>query len=641
MIKTLLFVAGFKMESCIIAARKTPIKMKYIRILFAAVLFTSAIPVIAQVDSLVPGNSCWAKPTVWGSNFADYTMYRPLDFHVDGYSNSYLASSRSIGNNSVGMARYEYEITKFDSTGAIVWTIQPNAVITYTTLDDFRTAYVTGITTDVNKNVYITGFFSSEKMIFDSIEFNYNAAVNRGFVAKLDSNGTYRWVTILDGLAGYRSGTSIACSGNRLYVGMYGGGTVHTPDGNSNTIGQMAVLVMDVFGSYITNFSYANAPNDTQPIACELTTSSTQTCHYIPTSPAIQRAPSGKIIILGRTSQYITIGTTNYFCPYPSFCNTYCMVLDTATGFQPPFYISYRDRFYDNYELQKIEKKPVFAIDASDNIYYTDHWEEVTTQQGSYETVFLPDGTVLAGTTQAASCILKYNLTGQLLWSSIHSDITFSSIENTASGIYYFGSYRGGLLIRSQNGDSFAYGQNNGIQDLFVAKSDVNGNFQYVSPFGGNNIDIAYFIRKSPCSENFYLTGLQSHFLITFNQQQTIQQTQGNRVFVLKHSPASACLDPVCVIPSGIHEDATTDATHVPALYPVPAGGFIYADKIEQGNYTIRITDVNGRVFASETSYISGPHGISLSGLPAGIYFIHFTGEQQNYTGRFIVAGTD
>lgn len=614
--------------------------MKYVRILFAAVLFTSAIPATAQIDSLVPGTTCWAKPTVWGSNNADYTMYRPLDYHVDGYANSYLASSRSIGTNSVGMARYEYEITKFDSTGAIVWTIRPNAVITYTTLDDFRTAYVTGITTDVNKNVYITGFFSSEKMIFDSIEFNYNAAVNRGFVAKLDSNGTYRWVTVLDGLAGYRSGTSITCSGNRLYVGMYGGGTVHTPDGNSNTIGQMAVLVVDVFGSYVTNYSYANGPNDTQPTACELTTSSTQTCHYIPTSPVIQRAPSGKIIILGRTSQYITIGTTNYFCPYPTFCNTYCLVLDTATGFQPPFYISYRNNFYESYELQRIEKRPVFTVDAADNIYYTDHWEENYIQQvGDYENVFLPDGTVLSADTARGSCIIKYNSAGQFLWSSVHSDITWSSMVNTASGIYYYGAYRGGLLIRSQNGDSLVYSQNNGFQDLFVAKSDANGNFQYVSPFGGNNIDIAYFIRKSPCSENFYITGLQSHFLITFNQQQTIQQTQGNRVFVLKHSPASACFDPVCVIPSGINDHTSTSV--VPALYPVPAEGFIYADKLEQGNYTIRITDVNGRLFAAETSYISSTHQVGLAGLPVGVYFIHFTGEKQNYTGRFVIAGTD
>jgi hypothetical protein len=611
-----------------------------IRFMVLLSAFVLSIRGNAQVDSLVPGSTCWAKPTVWGNNFANYTLYRPMDFHVDGYANSYMASYRSIGNSSSGIAQYEYEVTKFDSTGAIVWTIRPNALLNLTLINDFRTAYVTGITADANKNVYITGFFASKKMIFDSLVFNYNTSANRGFVAKLDSNGTYRWVTIQDGTGNYRSGTSIICSGNLLYIGMYGGGTVYTPDGNSNTIGQMAVLVMDVFGSYVTNYSFANGGSIVS-VAAEMTTTTSQTCHYIPVCPMIKRAPSGKIIVAGRTSDFVLLGTTYYYCPYPSFCNTYCMVLDTATGFQPPFFISYRDRFYDNYELQRIEMKPVFAIDASDNIYYTDHWEEVTTQQGSYEVVFLPDGTVLAGTTQAASCILKYNLTGQLLWSSIHSDITFSSIENTASGIYYFGSYRGGLLIRSQNGDSFAYGQNNGIQDLFVAKSDVNGNFQYVSPFGGNNIDIAYFIRKSPCSENFYLTGLQSQFLITFNQQQTIQQTQGNRVFVLKHSPASACLDPVCVIPSGINEEAQKDATHVPALYPVPAGGFIYADKIEQGNYTIRITDVNGRVFASENSYISGPHGISLSGLPAGIYFIHFTGEQQNYTGRFMVAGTD
>lgn len=618
---------------------KPHIQLKKIsRYLFVLLAFSPVFESKGQIATTIPGNTCWATPTAFGSNYADYTNYRPLDFHVDGYSNSYVAAYKYIGTDFNGLSRYEYNITKFDSTGAVVWNKNQNAVVNYVPTDYFRTAFVTGITSDANENTYVTGFFASEKIIFDSIVFNYGSSANRGFIARLDSNGVFRWVAILDGGGNYCSGTSIACSGNKLYVGVSaaGGMNIHTPDGNTNALGKMAVVEMDVFGSFITDYSYTNGLNDSRPIVFDPTTASTQLCHYIPTSPVIEIAPSGKIFVVGRTSNYITVGQTNYVGPYPTYCNTYCLVLDTATGFQPPFYMSYRSHFFDSYELQRIEKKPVFAVDASDNIYYVDHWEDIFTQLEGYETVFLPNSTVLAGTDPASSCILKYNSAGQLLWNSIHSDITWSSVVSNSAGVYFYGSYRDSLLIRSRNGDSLLYQTNNGYQNVFVAKADTAGNFQYVSPFGGNDKDIAYFIRKSPCSDNFYIAGLQSYFLITFNQQQVIQATQAHRMFVLKHSPSASCYDPVCVIPSGIEDPAQTPHQEL-SLFPIPAKELINVADLPQGSYTIRITDVKGQLLSEESRFISGTHPVKLPVLEDGIYLLSFVSQTHFYAGRFII----
>ena len=77
-------------------------------------------------------------------------------------------------------------IAKYDSSGNVIWV---------KSISGSKSDIGTSIAIDMNYNVYITGYFESLSLNFDSIIlYNTNSAWSDAFIAKYDSSGNVLWV---------------------------------------------------------------------------------------------------------------------------------------------------------------------------------------------------------------------------------------------------------------------------------------------------------------------------------------------------------------------------------------------------------------------------------------------------------------
>jgi hypothetical protein len=307
-------------------------------------------------------------------------------------------------------------------------------------------------------------------------------------------------------------------------------------------------------------------------------------------------------------------------------------------GWQNAFPLCYDDKTFNGSDaLEQIDKAPVFAADDSDNLFFADHWENIP---NAPETIYLNNGMPLQGTTAAASAILKFSPAGQLLWKSIHSDIRWSSLELNSNGMYYYGTFADTLIIRSRNGDSTFSVIPQWDQNFFIAASDTSGNFQWVSPFGGSDLDISYHLRVSQCSDNFYFIGLQSDTAIVYNHTNSFTVGQPNRMFAAKQSPASICIDPICVFTTGIEQDTSENSI---SLFPNPANETItiFFKGIFSGPVAIEIFDISGRKLLSSSQFISGSDQlitVNTGEFSEGMYVLSVTTAQKTAAEKIIIS---
>jgi photosystem II stability/assembly factor-like uncharacterized protein len=139
-----------------------------------------------------------------------YTHGGILAYHVDRFGNSYTGGYEFCCSNgaaySTAAAAY---LRKTDRNGNSVW--YKNIPMQIKNNNLFYSAYVTGVTTDSNGNVYIAGNFGSNTGLkFDSItipsSYHLTCAKNI-FIAKFDSTGAKKWIIYSD-----LGGDDIACT---------------------------------------------------------------------------------------------------------------------------------------------------------------------------------------------------------------------------------------------------------------------------------------------------------------------------------------------------------------------------------------------------------------------------------------------
>lgn len=585
---------------------------------------------MGQIDSIAPGSLCMSSGTNLGSATNQYMLYKPLDFCVDGFGNSYTAGYRQ-GPNILGNHTFEMHLTKFDSAGNIIWQ-KIHSATSYSTNDNYRSTFITAVEADSNKNVYISGSCATEKLILDTITLTFGNNNQRGFVAKLDSTGTFVWVVVFVTSGLYMAVTDLELSDNRLYASVYAGGVMRLPGGQSLNMGPNPnITELTTNGEYIRRYSYK--VTQLNPSFAFFNADPTWSGFYtqIQVSPRLKLSPSGNIAVVGRYEYDVIFGNDTVNIPNSiGMTNTFCALLDTNSGWINAYNICYTQKDYDANIYRRIERMPVFTVDGEDNIYYADSWQKIwTSPNGDHDTLFFPDGTPIEGTTPSASVIMSYDPFGQILWSSIHSDISWSTLEIGGAGFYAYGTYSDTLLIRSASSiDSVLYPSINGVQNLVVASSDLNGMFIWVTAYGGTNMDFSYHLRKSPCSDNFITLGLQSSVAIEYNQYDTVTVPLADRIHIIKHSPTSACFDLPCwhvtpPIPMNLLE------SHGSAwqIYPNPSSGCFYiSNEAAHANYIIYT--ITGQVVRSYSLPSSSTTLIDLSMQAPGIYFVRiFDGE--------------
>jgi len=137
---------------------------------------------LAKYDSY--GNVKWAKSVVngaWGGSCG-------FNASTDVFGNIYLTGSFDgsvpFGSDTLTSTGSEdIFILKYDSSGNVLWAKRAGGTL-------FESGY--GISTDLQGNVYITGYFASPTITFGSYTLT-NAGGENIFLAKYDSSGNVLW----------------------------------------------------------------------------------------------------------------------------------------------------------------------------------------------------------------------------------------------------------------------------------------------------------------------------------------------------------------------------------------------------------------------------------------------------------------
>ncbi len=190
---------------------------------------------IAKYDST--GNVLWAK------EYGDATV--TYDICTDLEGNIYIAGtftgttstfgSFTLTNNSPSYT--DVFILKLDSSGNILWAKSAGG-----NNNDFAS----GISVDPFKNLYVSGYFSSNMILFDSTTFvNGHPSGLDYYLAKYDSSGTLLWATGAGDQ--YNDEPNSLCSdasGNAYITGFFAGPTLVI---GSTTLTNPAVSIKETF----------------------------------------------------------------------------------------------------------------------------------------------------------------------------------------------------------------------------------------------------------------------------------------------------------------------------------------------------------------------------------------------------------
>jgi preprotein translocase subunit YajC len=104
-------------------------------------------------------------------------------------------------------------ITKYDSNGTVIWAKSAGGT-------NYDVAY--SISTDTGGNVYVTGYFSSPSITFGSTVLTNGGLFGDIFITKYDSNGTVLWAKGAGGTSSdYASGVSTDAEGNVYVTGYF------------------------------------------------------------------------------------------------------------------------------------------------------------------------------------------------------------------------------------------------------------------------------------------------------------------------------------------------------------------------------------------------------------------------------------
>jgi uncharacterized delta-60 repeat protein len=406
------------------------------------------------------------------------------------------------GNTLTGSS--DYFVTKYDSTGAKVWTKQLGVASKYT--------YGKGVATDSSGNIFVAGY------TLGGLAGNTLTGTQDFFVSKYDSTGTRVWTKQL-GVASHvtnANGVATDSSGN-IYVSGYTDGGL---DGNTLT-GTTGFFVTkyDSTGSKLwtrqlgvassTTYSYGVAADSsgncfaagfTQGGLDGNTLTGTRDFFVTKYDSTGAKTWTNQLGGLAPTNVAITASTLD------SSGNLYITGTtnggldgNTQTGFSD-FFVSK----YDSTGVKQWTKQlggnsahvwsNAIATDSSGNVFiagYTDTGLDGNTQTGAYDFF-----------------VTKYDSTGAKIWTrqlGVASQSTYGyGVATDSSGNIYVAGYTTGGL----DGNTLT-----GSQDLFITKYNSAGVKQWTKQLGAASAYVAVYAAATDSSGNIFVTGYADHGL--------------------------------------------------------------------------------------------------------------------------------
>jgi len=175
------------------------------KVLTSLLVFSLGVLLFSQVPD-------WHWAQGFGSAADDYAFGLAVDAAGNNYVGAWFQGTVQFGNTSLtSFGDVDIAVIKLDNAGNVLWVRQAGS----TTFDCCN-----GIAVDAGGNVYITGSFT------DTAQFGDISVTSDGqndiYVAKLDSDGTWQWVSTAGGTA-FDRGRDIALDseGNPYILGFF------------------------------------------------------------------------------------------------------------------------------------------------------------------------------------------------------------------------------------------------------------------------------------------------------------------------------------------------------------------------------------------------------------------------------------
>lgn len=401
----------------------------------------------------------------WGGRFGGTGEDVVRKMHVDANGNSYLTgyftdtsdfdiSSTEFNLTSNGM--FDAFVLKTDTEGNLLWAISVGGVYY---------DYGTGITTDDQGNVYITGYFDGIVDFDPSPQEWFLTSQGGGdvFILKINSNGDFMWAKSIGGL-GYEESTSIGVDelGN-VYVLGYLYETVDFDPGIGEVLltslggSDVFLLELDSAGDFVKVYTYGGVSLD---LALDMSVKS-----------------STEIFLSGFFN-----GTTD-LDPRPD--EEYILTsLENSTGYtmqidETGAIVNVANTEGGNTEVYAI------AVDSDNNMYVTGNFSGTVNfdpSSGNSENTFTSN-------IAANGFVLKVLVDGSVEWARhITSDdvcLTYDIVVGSDGNVHTTGFFLGTVDFDPSPLEFILTKHSGNALDAYLLSLDTNGAFINAYQFGG------------------------------------------------------------------------------------------------------------------------------------------------------------
>lgn len=398
--------------------------------------------------------------------------YNHLAYHGCGYSGSYYAS-----------------VCKYDKSGTLLWEkAQDFFDDGYT--DKYCCTFITSITCDKTGNVYVGGYFASNNMKFAGLEVKYSTAQNSSFIAKLDNNGTGKWIVAQDkGTEAETSTVGLAyIDDTHIYAAV--------SQASSLKFTNKSVTDFSYYSITIIQFDSDGNSSDTYQlngVFDDMSRNMSNLARYVPMSPIMRVMPNGKLLITGQVKSDLQAGT--YTLSFSKGTTLgFAAVLNPASGWETAF------KTYSSTNTESLYRfKELSAVSADSKSIYVAR----TLFQSSGSSpigVKFTDGTERTAISNA-SFIAKYSLDGTLQWKQFVPQSAIFGLEYSTStgGIISLHEYEKNYLgLPSQDGHVYAQSGDAGYCNIALAATDPSGNVQWMEKAGKFTMLNSAYVRTLP-----------------------------------------------------------------------------------------------------------------------------------------------
>jgi len=435
-------------------------------------------------------------------------------YNSSGVSNASLASA-GTGSNSCFIGKYT-------SAGAVSWAAKIGG-----TLDD----YGYGIATDLNGNVFVTGFYNSSPVtVYDSSGVSNASLANAGssdiFLVKYTSSGSFSWAARMAG-ASLDSGRAVATdsSGNVFVAGHTSSLILYDSSGVSNA-------------SIVSYSAFVAKYTSTGSVSWVVGMGGTGGINVTIDS-------SGNVLVTGNFTIaslkfYNSSGVSNASISNSGSSDIFIAKYTSSGSFSWAVHIGGTGADYE-YGV---------ATDSSGNVFVTGSYASTTL------TFYDSSGVSNASLSNSGvnDCfIAKYTSAGAVSWvakiGGTGDDDGYGIATDLNGNVFVTGLYSAALTMYNTSGTAGAtLGNVGGTYDGFVAKYTSAGAVSWAVQIAGAGADRPYGI-TTDSSGNVLVTGSYASTTLTFYDSSGVSNaslsTTGQNVFIAKYSPDGYITAPV------------------------------------------------------------------------------------------------